>query len=170
VDDYRWQVYTEKQQAVEAQLEAINSVVIHPNTEAAEQINPYLEKPLSKEYHMKELLKRPELTYDKLKFMLERPTEDNKVAEQVDVRIKYDGYIRRQQDEIDKHQRHEQTKLPDDFDYQSVKGLSTEVMTKLEKTRPATIGQASRISGITPAAISLLLVYLKKRQHVRKSA
>lgn len=170
IDDHRWQVFSEKQQAVEAQLEAIKSVVIHPNTEAAEKINPYLEKPLSKEYHMKELLKRPELTYDKLKFMLDDPTEDKKVAEQVDVRIKYDGYIRRQQDEIDKHQRHEQTKLPDDFDYQSVKGLSTEVMTKLETIRPATIGQASRISGITPAAISLLLVYIKKRQHVRKSA
>ena len=97
-------------------------------------------------------------------------TDDLKVAEQVDVRIKYDGYIRRQQDEIDKHQRNEQTKLPEDFDYAAVKGLSSEVKQKLENIKPTTIGHASRISGITPAAISLLLVYLKKRQHVRKSA
>ena len=134
------------------------------------KLNPYLEKPLAKEYHLKELLKRPELNYDKVKFTLPNPTDDLKVAEQVDVRIKYDGYIRRQQDEIDKHQRNEQTKLPEDFDYAAVKGLSSEVKQKLENIKPTTIGHASRISGITPAAISLLLVYLKKRQHVRKSA
>ena len=170
VSDHRWQVFNEKQDAVTEQLDAVAKVVIHANTDAAEQINPYLEKPLAKEYHLKELLKRPELNYERVKFCLENPTVDSKVAEQVDVRIKYDGYIKRQQDEIDKHQRHEQTKLPEDFDYGAVKGLSSEVRQKLENIKPATIGQASRISGITPAAISLLLVYLKKRSHVRKSA
>ncbi len=170
IDDHRWKIYNDKQDAVSRQLDAVSKVVIHANTEAAEKINTHLEKPLAKEYHLKELLKRPELSYEKIKFCLDDATDDEKVAEQVDVRIKYDGYIKRQQDEIDKHQRHEQTKIPADFDYQAVKGLSAEVQQKLENIRPATIGQASRISGITPAAISLLLVYLKKRQHVRKSA
>jgi len=91
-------------------------------------------------------------------------------AEQVEIQIKYEGYINRQQDEIAKQQRNEATKLPASFDYKQVKGLSNEVILKLNQTQPETVGQASRISGITPAAISLLLVYLKKQGLLRKSA
>lgn len=170
IDDNRWNQFSEKQQDVENQLEALKQVVVHPGTEQSDIIEPFLEKPLSKEYHMKDLLKRPELNYKKLQFLLSEPTNDPKVAEQVDVRIKYDGYIKRQQDEIEKHQRHEQTALPSDLDYQDVKGLSSEVVIKLNDVKPSTIGQASRISGVTPAAISLLLVHLKKRRHVRRTA
>ena len=96
--------------------------------------------------------------------------KNKKAAEQVEIQIKYAGYITRQKEEIAKTKRHENTLLPNDFDYRSVSGLSNEVITKLEQARPETIGKASRISGITPAAISLLLVYLKKRQMLRKSA
>jgi tRNA uridine 5-carboxymethylaminomethyl modification enzyme len=170
VNDHRWQLFTTKQLAVEEQLKAVENVVIHPGTKESAQIEPFLDKPLSKEYRVKELLKRPELNYGRLSFVLTNPTEDPKVAEQVDVRIKYDGYIKRQQDEIDKHRRHENTQLPLDMDYQTVTGLSAEVVQKLNQIKPATIGQASRVSGVTPAAISLLLVHLKKRMHVRKSA
>ena len=170
VDDHRWQLYSAKQKAVEAELQAVKSVVVHPASEAAESIEHWLEKPLGKEYRLAELLKRPELNYAKLQHLLETPATDPKVAEQVDVRIKYDGYIKRQQDEIDKHQRHEATKLPADMDYAVITGLSTEVSQKLNLIKPQTIGQAGRISGVTPAAISLLLVHLKKRRHARKSA
>ena len=96
--------------------------------------------------------------------------ENDQAAEQVEIQVKYAGYIDRQQDEIDKQQRNENTLLPADLDYADVSGLSNEVRLKLNESRPATIGQASRISGITPAAISILLVYLKKRGLLRKSA
>lgn len=96
--------------------------------------------------------------------------EDQRAAEQVQIQVKYSGYIQRQQDEIDKAIRHEKTGLPQDLDYQEVPGLSNEVIAKLNDHKPDTVGQASRISGITPAAISILLVHLKKRGLLRKSA
>ncbi|NNJ71643.1 MAG: tRNA uridine-5-carboxymethylaminomethyl(34) synthesis enzyme MnmG [Enterobacterales bacterium] len=170
VDDHRWQLFTTKQAAVTEQLKAVANVVVHPTTDAAKTIEQWLEKPLSKEYRLAELLKRPELNYAKLKPLMTSVTEDPKVAEQVEVRIKYDGYIKRQQDEIDKHQRHEATELPADLDYEVITGLSSEVIQKLKQVRPQTIGQAGRISGVTPAAISLLLVHLKKRRYARKTA
>jgi len=170
IDEARWSTYQNKQQQVEEQLKQVAEVVVHPKSEQSNSIEHHLEKPLSKEYRLKELLKRPELTYQRIAHLIPETTNDLKVAEQVEVRIKYDGYIKRQQDEIDKHLRHETTALPTNLDYQGVKGLSSEVIQKLNTVQPTTIGQAGRISGVTPAAISLLLVYLKKMKHERKTA
>jgi len=127
---------------------------------------------LTREASLEELIRRPEVTYQQLLTIdsLGPVLADPVAAEQVEIQIKYEGYINRQQDEIAKQQRNEETRLPAKFDYSQVKGLSNEVVTKLNQTQPETVGQASRISGITPAAISLLLVYLKKQGLLRKSA
>ena len=110
-------------------------------------------------------MRRPEVSYTELTALpgAGPAVDDAQVAEQVDIQAKYSGYIGRQRDEIAKQQRHEDTRLPDDLDYVKVSGLSTEVSQKLTRHRPTTLGQAARISGITPAAISLLLVHLKRR-------
>lgn len=121
---------------------------------------------LGREHSLLDLLRRPEIEYEGLISLIPdmQPVADAKVAEQVTIQAKYAGYIERQQQEIEKQIRHEETSLPDGLDYADVRGLSNEVQEKLAKVRPATIGQASRISGVTPAAISILLVHLKKHK------
>jgi tRNA uridine 5-carboxymethylaminomethyl modification enzyme len=118
------------------------------------------------------LLRRPEVTYENLvKLTAFAPgLEDAEAAEQVEIQVKYEGYIARQQDEIEKQQRNENTLLPEMLDYRQVTGLSNEVIAKLNDHKPVSIGQASRISGVTPAAISILLVWLKKQGMLRRSA
>jgi tRNA uridine 5-carboxymethylaminomethyl modification enzyme len=120
---------------------------------------------LSREARLSELLKRPGVTYASLMSLpgLKLPTLDPVITEQIEIQAKYEGYISRQQEEIERHRRNETLKLPDNLDYSAVSGLSNEVRQKLQHHRPATVGQASRISGVTPAAISLLLIHLKKR-------
>ena len=137
----------------------------------AEAVNALIEKPLTHEYSLLDLLKRPELSYATLADAValdERP--DAAVIEQMEILAKYAGYIDRQNDEIAKLRAAETTRLPDDFDYGQVKGLSNEVKQKLGEIRPETLGQAGRIPGVTPAAISLLMIYLKKHQHQQKAA
>ncbi|PKM00011.1 MAG: tRNA uridine-5-carboxymethylaminomethyl(34) synthesis enzyme MnmG, partial [Gammaproteobacteria bacterium HGW-Gammaproteobacteria-6] len=121
---------------------------------------------ISRETRVLDLLKRPELGYAHLMQLAELGpgSADPLVAEQVEISVKYSGYLNRQREEIDRQQRHEETGIPDDFDYCSVTGLSTEVRQKLIATTPATVGQASRIAGVTPASISLLLVHLLRQQ------
>ena len=173
VSDYRWKKFEEKSLAIEKELSRFNNKVIHPNTPEAEKLMTKLEKPLSREYRLSELLKRPELNYQILASLDENEeampgdTINPQVAEQVEVQIKYAGYISRQQDEITKHQKNESLPLPEDFDYTLVKGFSAEVVQKLNEIKPQTLGQAGRISGVTPAAISLLLVYMKKKEKLR---
>ena len=126
---------------------------------------------MSRAYKGEELLRRPDITYAGLMAlpgMIEEKVAD-KVAEQVEIQIKYSGYIDRQKDEIERSLRNENTALPKDLDYSQVKGLSNEVVQKLMNIKPETIGQASRVSGVTPAAISLLLVHLKKRQQLKSA-
>jgi tRNA uridine 5-carboxymethylaminomethyl modification enzyme len=120
---------------------------------------------LSREARLAELLKRPGITYRDLAQLPDLGFDviDPDVAEQVEIQAKYEGYISRQRDEIDRQRRQETLKLPDNLDYSAVSGLSNEVRQKLQQHRPVTIGQASRISGVTPAAISILLIHLKKR-------
>jgi tRNA uridine 5-carboxymethylaminomethyl modification enzyme len=131
---------------------------------------------VNKEHSLEELIRRPEMTYEKLMQVTEfgPALQDAKAAEQVEIQIKYAGYISRQLEDIAKSQRHENALIPVDFDYSKISGLSNEVVAKLKDSRPETLGKASRISGITPAAISLLLVYLKKHdmlfKHERKTA
>ena len=122
-----------------------------------------LAKPITREYSLADLLKRPELGYQDVASLKGKPTEDPQAAEQVAIQAKYAGYIDRQQDDIERLRRHENTPLPTDLDYEQVDGLSNEVRQKLINARPTTLARASRVPGVTSAAVSLLLVYLKKR-------
>ena len=163
VDDERWAAFCAKQEAVAAENKRMASTWIQPDSEEAKQISGKLSQPLSREANLLDLLKRPELEYADVAGLKGEPVADVRVAEQVQVGVKYAGYIDRQQDEIARLQRYENTLLAIDFDYDSVSGLSNEVKQKLSDARPQTLAQAGRIPGVTPAAVSLLLVYLKKR-------
>ncbi len=162
VDDARWAAFEAKREAIEQERQRLHDTWARPaEVQNAEAL---LGGPLLREYRLEELLRRPDVSYHALSQLLAdfKPVANVQVAEQVEVQLKYAGYIERQRDEIERHQRHENTALPRDLDYRAVRGLSAEVQEKLGKTRPTSIGQASRIPGITPAAISLLLIYLKK--------
>jgi tRNA uridine 5-carboxymethylaminomethyl modification enzyme len=171
VGDEQWAYFQEKMNAIEVEKQRLRSQWIHPKHEALDELNDMLKTPISREHSLEELIRRPEMTYEKLTSIesFGPSISDPKAAEQVEIQIKYAGYIERQKDEIAKTLRHENSLLPVDFDFSQISGLSNEVVAKLEDARPETIGKASRISGITPAAISLLLVYLKKHNMLFKS-
>ena len=164
VDDYRWQQFSEKREAIELERQRLKSTWVQPGTAAAEQLANHIENKLSHEYSLFELLKRPELNYEIVSSLYPdgKQALGEKVAEQVEIDAKYSGYIDRQQDEVDRLQRHENTVIPKGFDYKSIRGLSNEVKQKLGDAMPETLARAARIPGVTPAAISLLLVSLKK--------
>ena len=174
VDDARWQAFNQKLEQIEQETQRLRSNWIHPNHDVVNKLNTLLKNPVSREHSLEELIRRPEITYQSLMTIDELGPglihDHPQAAEQVEIQIKYAGYISRQQQEIAKTQRNENMLLPPDFDYSVISGLSNEVIAKLQDARPETLGKASRISGITPAAISLLLVYLKKQGLVRKSA
>ncbi|KKD61884.1 tRNA uridine 5-carboxymethylaminomethyl modification protein [Grimontia sp. AD028] len=172
VDDERWTRFNQKLENMEQEAQRLRSAWIHPTSEHAEALNAILKTPLSREANGEELLRRPEVTYnDLVKIPTFSPAhEDIQASEQVEIQVKYAGYIDRQKDEIEKSIRHENTHLPIELDYSQIKGLSNEVVAKLKDSRPETIGKASRISGITPAAISILLVHLKKQGMLKKGA
>jgi tRNA uridine 5-carboxymethylaminomethyl modification enzyme len=172
VGEARWKRFNEKMENVELERQRLKSTWIHKDHVAVDEINPLLKTPISRENSLEDLIRRPEVNYETLMNIesIGPKLEDTEAAEQLEIQIKYAGYIERQLDEIDKKKRHEQTLIPIDFDFSQISGLSNEVIAKLSDTRPETIGKASRISGITPAAISLLLVYLKKHGLLRKSA
>ena len=164
IGDERWQAFCEKREAIEQEQQRLKETWIQPNTEEANELAPKLKTPLSREYNLADLLKRPELVYSDVAHLKGEAVEDDQVAEQVEIQNKYARYIDRQKDEIEQMRRQENTPLPDGFDYEQVGGLSNELKAKLKEVQPQTISQASRIQGMTPAAISLLLVYLKKHQ------
>lgn len=171
VNDERWAAFNAKREGMAQEEQRLKATWVRPNTPEAEAVNALIEKPLSHEYNLLDLLKRPELTYASLAdavVLAERP--DAAVIEQMEILAKYAGYIDRQADEIDKLRAAETTALPAEFDYGQVKGLSNEVKQKLGEIRPQTLGQAGRIPGVTPAAISLLMIYLKKHHHQKKAA
>jgi tRNA uridine 5-carboxymethylaminomethyl modification enzyme len=168
VSDERWQHFERKREAIELEKQRMLSTWIQPSTPEAEQLNTKLNHPLAREYNLADLIKRPELTYHDVASLKGQAVEDIAVAEQVEVQFKYAGYIDRQSEEIEHLRRQEHTQLPDDIDYQQVSGLSNELRAKLTSVRPVSIAQASRIQGMTPAAISLLLIYLKKRKMSEK--
>lgn len=172
VDDARWARFSAKMERIESEQKRLRSTWVHRDHAAVEALNPILKSPISKEVNLEELLRRPEVSYKQLMAIdaLGPACDDQQAAEQVEIQTKYAGYIARQQDEIAKTLRHENSKLPTDFDYASISGLSNEVVAKLTEHKPQTVGQAARISGITPAAISMLLVHLKKQGLLRKSA
>lgn len=162
VDDARWSRFSEKVETIDREKQRLRTTYIHPDTAAANVLVDKLTTPLLKEASLWDLLKRPELGYADVASLKGDAVTDGQVAEQVETSIKYEGYINRQQVEIDRLRASEAIKIPAQFDYAQVKGLSNEATQKLAQAQPQTIGQASRISGITPAAISLLLIYLKK--------
>ena len=172
VDDARWAAFNLKIEQIELERQRLKQQWVHPQHAALTEVNQLLKTPLSREASLEDLIRRPEVNYKDLMAIesVGPGLADQAAAEQVEIQIKYEGYINRQQDEIAKHERNETTRLPEKFDYSVVKGLSNEVVLKLNQSQPETVGQASRISGITPAAISLLLVYLKKQGLLRKTA
>ncbi|WP_421328486.1 tRNA uridine-5-carboxymethylaminomethyl(34) synthesis enzyme MnmG [Aeromonas veronii] len=172
VDDERWSKFNAKMEQVELERQRMRSTWIHPQHPSLEAVNALVNTPLTREQSLEELLRRPEMTYDALMAIegVGPSVTDPAAAEQVEIQIKYAGYIERQHDEVEKQLRNENTLLPLDLDYREVNGLSNEVKAKLNDAKPQTIGQASRISGITPAAISILLVHLKKHGLLRKTA
>jgi tRNA uridine 5-carboxymethylaminomethyl modification enzyme len=162
VTDNQWQKFCEKREAIELERQRIKSTWVQPNSEQAKQIQPLLANEISREYSLYDLLKRPEVTHKDISALTPELEIDAKVSEQVEVDAKYAGYISRQQDEIDRLRRHENTAIPKAFDYSRVSGLSNEIKQKLGEAKPETLARASRIPGVTPAAISLLLITLKK--------
>lgn len=163
VDDIRWRRLDSKQEAITGEQNRLRVTFVHPNTKAAETLAEHLDKPLTREYSYAELLKRPEISYPILATLDGQGIGDEQAAEQVSIQAKYAGYIDRQQDEIERTQRYESMSLPSSFEYAQVTGLSNEVRDKLNSQQPATLGRAARIPGVTPAAISLLLVHMKRR-------
>ncbi|MBT3206564.1 MAG: tRNA uridine-5-carboxymethylaminomethyl(34) synthesis enzyme MnmG [Gammaproteobacteria bacterium] len=171
VDDKRWTAFNEHREQLELLSQSLKDNWVRPGQPSEEALKSLLEKPVAREYRLSEMLKRPEIGIDNLMPLLNTElTFDARVQEQVEINSKYSGYLSRQQDEINKALKHESTELPVELDYELVKGLSNEVRQKLQDVRPATIGQAGRISGVTPAAISLLLVHLKRQAPTNKTA
>ena len=164
VDDLRWDAFNRKRDEIAREQERLKSTWVSPRTISDADASRVLGKPIEREYTLMDLLKRPDVTYVSLRTLqgVEFADVDPIVAEQVEIQAKYLGYIARQQVEIARHERYESMVMPADLDYREVHGLSIEVQQKLNQHKPATLGQASRMSGITPAAISLLLVHLKR--------
>ncbi|MBY6222088.1 tRNA uridine-5-carboxymethylaminomethyl(34) synthesis enzyme MnmG [Marinobacter nauticus] len=170
VDDERWQKFSEKCEGIAKERSRLESTRIHPNTEAGERANGYLKQPMTRDQSLAELLRRPEIVYDHIAEIGAERAEDPNVADQVEIEIKYEGYISRQADEIERLRKNENTALPLDLDYDVIGGLSNEIKQKLKDVRPETVAQASRIQGVTPAAVSQILVYLKKRDLLKKQS
>jgi tRNA uridine 5-carboxymethylaminomethyl modification enzyme len=163
VDDVRWQRFSEKREAIDKETQRLATTWIHPNTKQSEQLAGKLKDPITREYSLAELLKRPELVYEDVASLKGEASRDVQAAEQVAIQAKYAGYIDRQQTEINRLRRYENMLLPKNIDYEIISGLSNEVKQNLGEARPDSLARAGRIPGVTPAAVSLLLVYLKKK-------
>lgn len=172
VDDFRWDAFNRKRDIVEKEISRLQSTWVNPRMLAAEQMIAVLGKEIEREYLLADLLRRPNVTYQSLMAMqyeegiaMDRGLPPGENADQVEVQVKYEGYIARQRDEVIKQQTYEQQIIPSEIDFDQVTSLSFEVRQKLKQHRPETVGQASRISGVTPAAISLLLIHLKRHYY-----
>jgi tRNA uridine 5-carboxymethylaminomethyl modification enzyme len=169
VDDARWEAFSRKQEAIAREQERLKRTWVRPATLPEADAVRVLGKPIEREYPLFELLRRPDVSYEALLTLPEAGAgeADPQVRQQLEIAAKYQGYIDRQAEEVERGRQYEEMTLPEDLDYREVRGLSIEAQQKLNKQRPQTLGQAGRISGITPAAISLLLVYLKKKYNIR---
>ncbi|MCT8831397.1 tRNA uridine-5-carboxymethylaminomethyl(34) synthesis enzyme MnmG [Glaesserella parasuis] len=170
IDEARWARFNEKMENIEKEKARLKQTWTHLQMANLAEVNALLNSPLAREASGEDLIRRPEVTYEALTQIapFAPAIEDKEAAEQVEISIKYQGYIEHQQQEIERHKRHENTQIPAEFDYDRVESLSNEVRAKLMQHRPVSIGQASRISGITPAAISILLVNLKKQGMLKR--
>ena len=166
IDDQRWQAFCKKREAIEQEQQRLRDIIIRPGDLPKTMEQEVLGDKLRRETRATELLTRPFVTYQTLMSLpgVGPGVADKKVAEQVEIQEKYAGYIKRQRQEVEKTRQAEAVKLPEALDYEQVKGLSSEVREKLMRHRPATLGQAGRIAGVTPAATSLLLIHLKKHR------
>jgi tRNA uridine 5-carboxymethylaminomethyl modification enzyme len=170
VDDERWRKFNAKRDAIGTERSRLDGTRVHPNTAAGERANQYLKQPLGRDHTLAELLRRPEIVYAHIADIAQYRADDAIVADQVEIEIKYEGYILRQADEIERLRKSENTALPVDLNYGVIGGLSNEIKQKLGAVRPETVAQASRVQGVTPAAISQILVYMKKRELLRKQS
>ncbi len=168
VDEDRWRQFNDKRDAIAVERQRLETTRIHPDTEQSAIADRYLRQPMHRDNTLADLLRRPEISYASIAEIGGERAGPEAVEQQVEIEIKYEGYISRQEDEIERLRRNEETRLPDDLDFDTVGGLSNEIRQKLKEVRPETIAQASRIQGVTPAAISQLLVHLKKRDLLRK--
>lgn len=170
IDEARWARFNQKMEAIEQERARLKSTWAHLQMPNLDELNALLANPLAREASGEDLIRRPEMSYEKLAQIapFAPAIEDKQAAEQVEIAIKYQGYIEHQYNEIERHKRHENTQIPPEFDYDKVDSLSNEVRAKLMQHKPVSIGQASRISGITPAAISILLVNLKKQGMLKR--
>lgn len=175
VDDTRWDAFNRKRDALEKEIQRLKSTWVNPKILERESAIALTGKPLEREYSLFDLLKRPEVSYESL-MAFQKPdgqllagpgVHDEVVAEQVEIQVKYAGYVARQQEDVKRQAAQEGQPIPEDFNYDTIDSLSIEVRQRLKLARPETIGQASRVSGVTPAAISLLLIHLKRHQHSR---
>jgi tRNA uridine 5-carboxymethylaminomethyl modification enzyme len=167
VDDKRWQAFSVKKEAIESEQQRLEKTWLTPERVSEEEVTRVFGEPLAREYSLMQLLRRPEISHEALMGLdvVENHDLSDEVAFQVEVQAKYHGYIERQEEEIARNLRDEDARLPEDLDYADVRGLSAEVTQKLNAQRPHTLGLASRLPGITPAAISILRIHLKKRSH-----
>ena len=164
ISDERWQAFEEKEKQIEKERARLRATLIKPSSDTAKRLNEKLKSPLSQEQSLEEILRRPEMKLETLLECAQLPAvaSTQQSVEQVEIQVKYQGYLKRELEEIEKKKNNEMTYLPADFDYRQIRALSTEVAQKLNEYHPETIGMASRISGVTPAAISILLVHMKK--------
>lgn len=163
IGDAQWKIFCDKREKIALEQERLRSTWIQAGSTEAEQVEQKIQTKLTREYSLMDLLRRPELSYADVASLKGEAIANEAAAEQVEIEAKYSGYIERQQEDVDRLRAYENTIIPDDFDYSVVDGLSNEVKQKLTAARPQTLARAARISGITPAAISLVLIYLKKR-------
>ena len=170
VGEERWAAFCEKREAIEQETQRLSSTWVQPNTPEGDKVDELAKTPITREYSLMDLLKRPEMTYGDIAHLKGEPLADERAAEQVEITAKYAGYIARQQEEIEQLRRYENTLLPQDLAYEKVGGLSNEIIQKLTEAQPETLGVASRISGVTPAAISQLLIHLKKHHSLQKKS
>jgi tRNA uridine 5-carboxymethylaminomethyl modification enzyme len=170
VGDFQWTAFEKRQEAIARETERLKSTWVNPRIIAAAEAERVVGKALEREYALTDLLRRPNVSYAQLMSLtavdgsrFDDPNVPADIAAQVEIGVKYAGYIDRQAKEVERHEHYEHLKLPANMDYQTVPALSFEVRQKLNQFKPETLGQASRIAGVTPAAISLLLIHLKKR-------
>ena len=171
VDEQRWIAFSRKAEAVKTETGRLQKLWATPTNALGAAVQSQLNIPISRECNILDLIKRPEVTYASLMSVadLGPAVADEKVAEQIEISVKYSGYLDRQREDIERQRRNEDTEIPGDIDYPSISGLGAEIESKLIKVRPETVGQAQRIPGMTPAAISLLLVTLSKRRRIASS-
>jgi tRNA uridine 5-carboxymethylaminomethyl modification enzyme len=167
VKEKDYQIFLDKKGTIEKALSRISSLRVNPTRENNEILHQWGSAALKKDSSLQEILKRPEIHFKSL-FDFDRSLENlpESIQEQVEIQVKYDGYVKRQMEQIERFRRLEGVSFPEEFDFSSVIGLTTEVMEKLRKIKPHSLGQASRISGVTPAAISILMVNLKKQGYL----